>query len=123
MSAENLMVQMMGRWSHIVFGEHTKKLTPKVRAIRLLEEVFELCQAEEITEQELDTVKRQVYDKPVGESYLEFRGVMTTIMAYAWSRCYDPEKAFWEEFGRIMQPEMMERVRSRNLGGDKIGIE
>ena len=98
MSTENLMVQMMGRWSHIVFGEHTKKLTPKVRAIRLLEEVFELCQAEEITEQELDTVKRQVYGKPVGESYLE-------------------------EFGRIMQPEMMERVRSRNLGGDKIGIE
>lgn len=119
----NLMVAMMGRWMHIVFGDYIKKLTPKVSAIRLLEEVFELCQAEGITEQELDTVKHQVYNKPVGLPSLEFRDVMITIMAYAWSRNYDPEQAFWIEYGHIMQPEIIERAQSRDLGGDKIGIE
>lgn len=123
MSSAKLMVQMMGRWTHTVFRDFTKKLTPKVRAIRLLEEVIELCQAEDMSREEIAIVVDQVMSKPKGDPRSEFGGVMTTVMAYAWSRNYDPEERFWDEFGRIMQPEIIERVRTRNLGGDKIGID
>ena len=59
MSSAKLMVQMMGRWTHIVFRDFTRKLTPKVRAIRLLEEVIELCQAEDMSREEIAIVLDQ----------------------------------------------------------------
>lgn len=117
------MTMMMGRWTHIVFDGHLQKVTPKVRALRLLEEVIELSQAEGVTEQEIDTIKRQVMDKPAGSARAEFGGVMVTIMGYAWSTNYNAEEAFWEEFARIMHPDMMKKVRDRNLLGDKIGMQ
>lgn len=111
------------RWSQLVFGAHFDKLTPKVRAMRLLEEVIELAQAEDVEPDSVLTIFNQVYKKPKGTTWSEFGGVMATLATYAGTKGYDMDEAFWTEFMRIMHPDIMERVRTRNLEGDKIGIK
>lgn len=117
------MVEQIGEWTNKVFAGHQEKVTPKVRALRLLEEVIELCQAEDISVEEINIIRDQVMNKQSGLPFLEFRGVMVTLMGYAFTKRYDPKHAFWLEFGRINQPEMIEKIRNRNLSGDKIGMK
>lgn len=45
------------RWSQIVFGENYKMLSPRVRAMRLLEEALELAQAENVLASEAETIQ------------------------------------------------------------------
>lgn len=117
-----LWQRLAGRWSNIVFAGHLDRVTPRIRALRLLEETLELCQAEGVTPEEAAIIVRQVYSRPVGEAEQELGGVMTTLMAYAYTAGLDCESAWWREFERIMDPAMMEKVRRRNLEGDKIGL-
>lgn len=90
---------------------------------RLLEEVIELAQCEQVTLDEIHTVARQVYQKPPGLAWQELGGVMITLTAYAGTRDFDLEEAWLQEFERIMDPDIMARVRQRNLSGDKIGMK
>lgn len=117
------MQDLMRTWSYYVFNGHMEKLTPKVRAMRVLEEALELAQAERVTVEEASIIQKQVYDKPAGDPQSELGGVMTTVIAYAEIAGYSAEDAFWTEFQRIMDPKMMEKVRNRNLSGDKIGMQ
>lgn len=111
------------RWSQLVFGEKIQALTPKVRMLRLLEETLELAQAEGVNIGEVRLITDQVFKKPPGEPYKELGGVLVTMAVYAETKGYDIDCAFWDEFERIMDPVMMEKVRKRNLEGDKIGIK
>lgn len=113
---------LAGRWSQLVFGEHYWQVTPRVRMFRLLEEVLELAQAEEVTELEVLAIFKQVYSRPPGDPEQELGGVMTTLAAYAHTAERDMEEAWWREFKRVMDPAIMEKVRNRNLNGDKIGM-
>lgn len=118
-----LWQRLTWRWTELVFGDRIKEAsTPRVRVLRLLEEVLELTQAEAIPEADVLTVIRQVYDKPPGEPERELGGVMITAAGYADAAGYDLEEAFWSEFERIMDPVKIEKVRHRNLEGDKIGM-
>lgn len=118
-----LWSRLMNRWSRLVFRERYKDITPHIRALRLLEEVIELCQAEGATVEEIDIVKHQVLSKEKGDIYQELGGVLTTLSAYAATRNFNLEEAFFSEFERLMDPILMEKVRKRNLEGDKIGFE
>lgn len=115
--------RLMKNWSKLVFRERYIDITPKIRSLRCLEEMMELCQTENVSEEEIDIIKRQVYDKPKGEPLQELGGVMTTLAGYACTRDFDIEEAFWSEYERICDPVIMEKVRNRNLAGDKIGFE
>lgn len=118
-----LLQAYLARWSGLVFVGHEKKLTRKVRALRLLEEAIELAQAELVTVEEVGVIISQVYAKPPGHPVQELGGVLTTAGAYANTVGVDMEDVAWLEALRIMDPEVMNKVRNRNLGGDKIGIE
>lgn len=111
------------RWTHLVFRDRYKDITPKIRVLRILEEAMELAQAEHITEDEVDIIKRQVYDKPIGIPKQELGGVLVCLAGYAATADMDLETCFFDEFERIMDPEIMEKVRKRNLEGDKIGFD
>jgi NTP pyrophosphatase (non-canonical NTP hydrolase) len=91
--------------------------------LRVVEEVLELAQAEAVTPAEITIILYQVYGKPEGALHQELGGVMTTLAAYAATANLDLETAFWDEFERIMDPQIMEKVRTRNLAGDKIGFK
>lgn len=114
--------ELVMAWSTLVFNNNIKLLTPKVRSMRLLEEALELAQAEDVTRQDAETILAQVYAKPKGYSYNELGGVLVTMAAYAGTQRWDLENVFMLEFTRIMDPVVMERVRNRNLSGDKIGF-
>lgn len=90
--------------------------------MRLLEEAMELAQSEGITQLEADQIAAMVFSKPSGDPYKELGGVMITLAAYAGLKDFSMHFAAADEYRRIQDPELMERVRRRNLpGGDKIG--
>lgn len=109
-------------WSKLVFRDQVQVLTPRVRAMRLLEEALELAQAEDVFLSEALIIINQVYEKPRGDPRKELGGVLITAAAYAATREWLLENVFIEEFTRIMDPTIMDRVRNRNLSGDKIGF-
>lgn len=111
------------RWSQLVFREHYERITPHIRAMRLLEEAIELAQSEEVSIGEVEYIVRQVYRKLPGDPYKELGGVLCSLAAYAGLKSYSLEHCFIDEFERIMHPTMMEKVRNRNLSGDKIGLQ
>lgn len=120
---KKLKERLLRRWSLLVFRERDREIGPKIRALRLLEEAIELAQAEGVTMQEVGIVRDQVYAKPPGDPLQELGGVLICAVAHAAVRDWDHEEVFWAEFARIMDPELMEKVRRRNLEGDKIGFE
>lgn len=110
-------------WSRRVFGSYYDRITPKQRALRLLEETLELVQAEGGTVREAELVLEQVFGKPVGDPFKELGGVVLCLAAYAGIRKWDFFDAFEIEYQRIQDPELMARVLRRNLpGGDKVGL-
>lgn len=113
--------RLVARWSVLVFGD--RHIHTSVRVLRLLEEVVELAQAEHVGPETVFAVVRQVYDRPRGVAAEELGGVTICLAAYAETAGMDLEEAFWDEFERIMDPAIMERVRERNLRGDKIGMQ
>lgn len=118
-----LWQQLCDNWSKLVFKERYKDITPKIRAFRALEEMLELAQAEDVTEEEVLIIVRQVYDKPKGEPHQELGGVVTCLAAYSATSGLDMEECFLKEYMRICDPAVMEKVRKRNLDGDKIGFK
>jgi NTP pyrophosphatase (non-canonical NTP hydrolase) len=118
-----LWQSLVDRWSRLVFRERHPEITPKIRVLRVLEEALELAQAEGVTTSEAITIVDQVFSKPKGYAHQELGGVLITLAGYADTANDDLESAFWAEFRRIMDPEIMEKVRIRNLAGDKIGFE
>jgi hypothetical protein len=119
---ENLWERLMGRWSELVFRERAQEITPKIRALRALEEMMELAQAENISSTEVTIIRDQVYNKPPGDPIQEVCGVMVTMAGYAMTKGIVLERCFWMEFERMMDPAIIEKVRHRNLEGDKIGF-
>jgi NTP pyrophosphatase (non-canonical NTP hydrolase) len=94
-----------------------------IRAMRLLEEATELAQAEGVGELEATLIVKKVYSKPIGDPVKEFGGVMITAAIYAHCRGLDMEESFMKEYERIMNVKIMNRVRQRNLSGDKPGLD
>src|SRR5580765_5431162 len=95
------------KWSKLVFKDKFGLLTPRVRTMRLLEEALELAQAEGVTGPEASIILNQVYDKPIGDPYKELGGVLITAATYAGVARFNLEEAFYDEFERIMNPEIM----------------
>jgi NTP pyrophosphatase (non-canonical NTP hydrolase) len=114
--------RLVGRWTELVFRDRFAEVTPRIRVMRLLEEALELAQAEDVPVTDAIIILNQVYDRPKGEPSQELGGVVITLANYAETAGLDLEEAFYSEFTRIMDPAIMEKVRKRNLDGDKIGF-
>lgn len=72
------------------------------RVIRLVEEVFELAQAEGVELEALVRVGRHVYAKPAGDPGLEVGAVGVTLLAYCGVRGFSAEQAECAEAERVM---------------------
>ena len=94
-------------WHHLVFGERAVDHGAKVYSMRLLEEALELAQAENVSVADATAIVAQVYAKPPG---------------YASQAGASLSEAFEREFARIQDPGLIERIRYRNLHGDKLGM-
>lgn len=106
------MARLSWSWLHLCFPEPFKT-DPRERLLRLLEEVNELAQVGNVTREEAHALVDQVHDKPVGELEQEAGGVMVTLVLVAKAMDLDLEEAWNVEHERVMQPEIIQKIRSK----------
>jgi len=110
---ENLQYQV-DEWVKLALGEESLR-NPKERALRFLEEAFELAQSIRIPEEILRDLLGFVYSRPVGETHQELGGVMLTLLAAASSLELSAQLELRRELERVQAPEVIERVRRRQV--------
>lgn len=71
------------------------------RAVRLVEEAIELCQAEGVTQEFVQRVLDRAYSRPVGDVEQEGGGVGLTFLAWAFAAKLDPMEITQRELERI----------------------
>src|SRR5258707_12123094 len=77
----NFLAKVLLSWCINTFGE--KYAGRRERAIRVLEEVAELCQSENISEEQAVKLIQLVWSRPKGFPYREVGGVFVTLLCYA----------------------------------------
>jgi hypothetical protein len=93
--------QVIYDWGCRCFGiEHMQNR--QVRAVRLLEEAIELCQAVSVSENQVVQVVDVVYRRPPGSERQELGGVLLTAHALAVARGWDPEHVLEDEVHRCL---------------------
>lgn len=89
------------------------------RLDRLLEEVLELCQAQEYPEWRIDAIKRYTFDRPQGDVSQELGGVMVTLAALCLANDLDMHTAGETELARVSTPEMIAKIRAKQAAKPK----
>lgn len=116
--------QIVEQWMMRCFDQVADTRNPIERALRLVEEVIELAQCEEVDKHVLHTLIDRVYDRPVGEDYQELGGVGVCVLAYAAVKGLDADTCEAIEVRRILSkpPEhFTDRMIEKIAAG--IGIE
>lgn len=88
---------------------------PEERALRFGEESIELVQTEGVTREQMHKLVDQVYDKPAGEPEQEVGGVLMTLSAYLAVKDIDGINAFSEEWSRVNDPSVIERIQEKHF--------
>ncbi|MGP0171241.1 hypothetical protein ACSVIJ_05085 [Pseudomonas sp. NCHU5208] len=101
-------------WMLECFGMHIAA-DRNERNHRFLEEALEYVQSCGCTESEALKLMRYVFGRPVGEQAQELGGVMVTLAALASAHDLNMHRAGEAELARIQQPEVMERIRQKQL--------
>ncbi|WP_292224708.1 DUF3850 domain-containing protein [Brevundimonas sp.] len=96
------------------------------RGDRLLEEVLELLQSGGYDPARVAALRDYVWGRPVGEPAQEVGGVMVTLAAYCVAHDLDMMGAGETELARIVQPEIVEKIRTKQAAkptGSALPIE
>ena len=102
--------ERVAEWLIKCFGNTKAQETPE-RALRFLEEAFELVQAVGIEPSEAYELLLYVYSRDIGAAYQEVGGVMTTFSALCTSLKIDMQEAAEVELTRI-EP-LTEKIRAK----------
>lgn len=92
------------------------------RALRLAEEVAELCQAVGLGKDQLHALVEYVYSRPVGVVAQEVGGVVVTLAALTEALGLNLAECANRELRRIHEPEVVERVRRRQAEKREAGM-
>ena len=98
-------------WAAATFGAAT--MSPVERALRLVEEVVELAQAEGLAPELVRAVLDHVYAKPPGDRAQEVGGVGVTLLAYCEARGLSADAEEARELARVLAIDP-ERFRERH---------
>lgn len=80
---------------------------------RFLEEALELVQACGCSAEEAHKLVDYVFGRPLGEKTQETGGVMVTLAALCVANGLDLDHAAETELARILQPDVLERIREK----------
>lgn len=83
------------------------------RCDRFIEEAFELVQSLGYDAARIDALRAYTWGRPPGEPAQEAGGVMVTLAALCCATGLDMHEAGELELARILQPEIMERIRAK----------
>jgi len=86
---------------------------PQERMHRFLEEALELAQSCDCTREEALQLVDYVFGRPIGEPSQEVGGTMVTLALLCEAKDIDLDRAAFTELGRILQPEIMAKVRAK----------
>lgn len=100
MAKRDDLQEVVLRWVQRTFG--AELLAPQERVARLLEEVVELAQAEDLPEERALALVRHVYSKPPGSPLQEVGGVGVTLLAYCGSKGISADTAERMELDRVL---------------------
>lgn len=115
-------------WLTPAFGQDSKALelasSPWERGNRALEEMLELCQTNEVgmTEEQAIRMVRYVFNRSKGEVRQEIGGTAVTFASLCQALGYDMLQEGWREIQRCYRPEVMEKIRQKQVSKDLHGI-
>lgn len=92
------------------------------RAKRMLEEAMELAQASGLTESDAHDLAVYVWGRPTGEVSQEIAGVLVTTLILSGTHDVDAGAALQTEIDRIHRPEMMAKIRKKQVSKEVAGI-
>jgi hypothetical protein len=93
------------------------------RGDRLVEEVLELLQSKGYDPTRIPTLIEYVWNRPVGDPPQEVGGVMATLAAYCSVAGLDMEADGEAELARIMRPEIMAKIRTKQEAKNKLRFD
>lgn len=102
------------KWMVKCFSREIAQNIPE-RNHRFLEEALELVQSTGATAQEAHMLVDYVFNRPVGDSAQELGGVVVTLAALSTALGFYMESAGIIELDRVNRPEIIERVRAKQL--------
>jgi hypothetical protein len=106
--------QAVEAWTVECFGEEVANDKTE-RSYRFIEEAIELVQATGTTKEDVLKWVDYVYSRPVGKTEQEVGGVMITLAALCAAHDIDMKWEGWLEFRRIDTPELMEKIRAKQV--------
>lgn len=110
---DNTKFQMdVNKWLIDCFGEETANSIPD-RNWRFLEESLELVQSTGCTKGEAHALVDYVFEREVGEPFLELGGVMITLAALCYATHLKFPDAAQQELARITEPRKMAAIRAK----------
>lgn len=99
-------------WMKICFGAEISE--DKIeRNHRFLEESLELVQSLGCTQSEAHQLVDYVFNRPIGEPFQEVGGVIITLAALCLPNGLNMNEAGETEYERIMQPNIIEKIRAK----------
>lgn len=101
-------------WCEEAFGYHSTYDVAQ-RGWRFIEEALELIQALSLPKEDLLELVDYVYGRPLGSPNQEVGGVMLTLSCLCTSAGISMAVEGAKELNRVEQPEVMARVREKNL--------
>lgn len=104
----------VGQWVLDAFGP-ANALNRRERALRVLEEAAELCQAEGVGLEQVVRVSERTFSRPVGDPAQEAAGIGVTLLAWGAAAGVDVLGVSEQEIARVEQPEVMEAIRARQV--------
>lgn len=104
-------------WLHECFGDTIAKSVTE-RCYRFFEESAELIQSLGIPEEKAIELVKYVFSRDIGQPKQEVGGVMVTLAALCYAAELNMIKNGEDEYNRISQPEIMEKIRRKH--NDKI---
>lgn len=106
-------------WVREVFGVNTTKYleatSVEERARRFLEEAIELVQASGLPKEDVLKLVDYTYSRPAGQEWQEVGGVMVTLAIYCEAMNINMDVAGNEELIRVNTPEMIDRIRQKQV--------
>lgn len=113
-------------WLKVTFGEFPDALekahSKEERLRRFGEEAIELLQAGGLTLLDVIQLTAYVYSRPVGEVQQEMGGTMVTLASVAEAFNMDMLVMGQKEIDRCYQPEVMEKIRNKQVSKMLHGI-
>ena len=117
----NLIQNDVKDWLLRCFNEDIASNT-KERNFRFLEEALELVQANGCSREDALRLVDYVYNRPSGELNQEVGGTVFTLAALCNAAKVDLVEAFFEEFERVNTPEMIEKIRQKQIAKGDLSI-